>query len=95
MTLIWWLLPDFDESGEGKVFSEGVPLEAVVCEDATEVGVISEEDTEHVPQLTLVPVGCLQQRAAQFIWRRCKSRFKVILFSSFHVCFRNQKLVFF
>lgn len=34
-----------------------MPLEAVIGQDPPEIWVISEEDAEHVPDLSLVPVG--------------------------------------
>lgn len=37
--------------------AQRVPREAVVGEDAAQVGVVGEEDAEHVPRLTLKPVG--------------------------------------
>lgn len=40
---------------EGEVLSQRVSLESVVGQDTTEIRVASEEDTVHVPCLTLVP----------------------------------------
>ena len=52
-------LPDFYKTREREIFAERVSFESVISQDPPEVGVIGEEDTEHVPQLSLVPVSRL------------------------------------
>jgi hypothetical protein len=44
-------------ASEGEVLAQWVSLEAVVCEDASQVWVAAEEHSKHVPHLTLKPVG--------------------------------------
>jgi hypothetical protein len=44
-------------AGQGEVLPQWVSVEAVVGHDAPQIGVADEEDTEHVVDLTLVPVG--------------------------------------
>jgi hypothetical protein len=44
-------------AGQGEVLPQWVSVEAVVGHDAPQIGVTDEEDTEHVVNLTLVPVG--------------------------------------
>ena len=56
------VVADLDEAREREVFSEGVSLEAVVGEDASEVGVVGEVHPKHVPDLTLVPVRRLHKQ---------------------------------
>ncbi len=51
------VVADLDETGERKVFSERVALEAIVGEDAAEVGVANEANAVEVVSLTLEPVG--------------------------------------
>ena len=49
------VVSDFGVSGQWEVFPKGVSLEAVVGEDAAEVGMVGEEDAVHVPHFPLVP----------------------------------------
>lgn len=44
-------------AGQREVLPQRVSVEAVVGHDAPQIGVTDEEDTEHVVDLTLVPVG--------------------------------------
>src|SRR5690349_22454652 len=46
-----------DVAGEGEVLAQREALEAVVGEDAPEVGMAREQDAVHVVSLPLVPVG--------------------------------------
>src|SRR5216684_4814325 len=42
---------------DGVVLAQGVPLELLVHQQASEVGVPLEADAEHIPHLSLEPVG--------------------------------------
>lgn len=55
--LLLLIISDLSVSGQGEVLPQRVSVKAVVRHDAPQVGVTSEEDTEHVVDLTLVPVG--------------------------------------
>ena len=55
--LLLFVVSDFGVAGQGEVLSQWVAVEAVVGHDAPQIGVVDEEDTEHVVNLTLVPVG--------------------------------------
>src|SRR5829696_8843904 len=47
----------FADAAEGAGFAEGVAAEAIPGEDAAEVGVVEEDDAEHVVDLALHPLG--------------------------------------
>ena len=49
---------DLEVSREGEVLPERVPLEAVVGEDSSEVGVAGEVDAIHVEDFPLIPEMC-------------------------------------
>lgn len=49
--------PNLDKAAERKVLAEGMALEAVVGQDAAQVGVAGKVDAEQIPDLALVPVG--------------------------------------
>ena len=44
-------------TGEGKVFAEGEEGVAFPHEDAAEIGVVTENDSEHVEGFAFVPIG--------------------------------------
>ncbi len=46
-------------TGEREVLSLRVTLEAVVSKKATEIRMVSKEDTIHIPNLAFVPIGSL------------------------------------
>jgi hypothetical protein len=52
-------------AGQREVASLGMSLETVVSEDASQVGMVGEEDAVHVPNLSLVPVGSLVDLVAR------------------------------
>jgi len=55
--LLLFVVSELGVSGQGKVLPQWVSVEAIVGHNASEIGVADEEDTEHVVDLTLVPVG--------------------------------------
>ena len=55
--LLLLVVSELGVSSQGEVLPQWVAVEAVVGHDASEIGVADEEDTEHVVDLTLVPVG--------------------------------------
>lgn len=55
--LLLFVVSELGVSGQGEVLPQWVSIETVVGHDAPQVGVANEEDTEHVVDLTLVPVG--------------------------------------
>lgn len=59
-----FVVADFGVTSQREVLSEGMALEAVVCENATEVGVASEEHAKHVPGLPFIPVCPPEDRNA-------------------------------
>ncbi len=61
-TLDLVVIAHLDKAGEWEVLAEGMAGEAVVGQDATQVGMVREEDAVHVPGLALIPVGALEQR---------------------------------
>lgn len=63
--LLLVVVAHLDEAGQGKVAALWVTFEAVVGQDATQIGVVGEEDAVHVPDLSLVPVGRLEHLIAR------------------------------
>jgi hypothetical protein len=57
--LLLFVVSNFSVSGQGEVLPQWVSVETVVGHDASQVGVANEEDTEHVVDLTLIPVGAV------------------------------------
>jgi len=57
--LLLFVVSELGVSSQGEVLPQWVTVEAVVGHDASEIGVTNEEDTEHVVDLTLVPVGAV------------------------------------
>lgn len=57
--LLLFVVSELGVSSQGEVLPQWVAVEAVVGHDASEIGVADEEDTEHVIDLTLVPVGAV------------------------------------
>ena len=57
--LLLFIVSELGVSSQGEVLPQWVAVEAVVGHDASEIGVADEEDTEHVVDLTLVPVGAV------------------------------------
>eukprot|EP00321_Phaeocystis_globosa_P006797 CAMPEP_0118816676 /NCGR_PEP_ID=MMETSP1162-20130426/4927_1 /TAXON_ID=33656 /ORGANISM="Phaeocystis Sp, Strain CCMP2710" /LENGTH=253 /DNA_ID=CAMNT_0006746707 /DNA_START=130 /DNA_END=889 /DNA_ORIENTATION=+ len=55
--LLGLVVPALDEAREREVLAHWVALEAIVCEDAPQVGVAVEVDAIHVEGLALEPVG--------------------------------------
>jgi hypothetical protein len=55
--LLLFVESELGVAGQGEVLPQWVSVEAVVGHDAPQIGVADEEDTEHVVDLTLVPVG--------------------------------------
>lgn len=53
--------PDKEAYSQGEVLSQGVTLESVIGQDSTQIRVSAEENTVHVPNLPLVPVGTVEQ----------------------------------
>jgi len=56
------VVSDLGITRQGEIFSKGVPLEAVVSKNATEVWVTLEENSEQVPSFTLIPVSPSENR---------------------------------
>lgn len=57
--LLLFVVSELGVSSKREVLPQWVAVEAVVGHDASEIGVADEEDTEHVVDLTLVPVGAV------------------------------------
>ena len=57
--LLLFIVSELGVSSQGEVLPQWVAVEAVVGHDTSEIGVADEEDTEHVVDLTLVPVGAV------------------------------------
>lgn len=57
--LLLFVVSELGVSSQGEVLPQWVAVEAVVGHDASKIGVADEEDTEHVVDLTLVPVGAV------------------------------------
>lgn len=57
--LLLFVVSELGVSSQGEVLPQWVAVEAVVGHDTSEIGVADEEDTEHVVDLTLVPVGAV------------------------------------
>jgi hypothetical protein len=55
------VVPDLGVTGQGEVLAEGVALEAVVGHDTAEIRVAGEEDAEEIVDLSLVPVGSVEE----------------------------------
>lgn len=55
--LLLFVVSELGVSGQGEVLPQWVSVETVVGHDAPQIGVANEEDTEHVVDLTLIPVG--------------------------------------
>lgn len=52
LMIIWiWTWTHLHISWQWEVLPEGVTLKAIICQDASEVGVVGKEDPEHVPHL--------------------------------------------
>lgn len=60
-TLFLLIVPELGVSSQGEVLAQWVAVKAVVGHDASQIGVVGEEDTEHVIDLTLVPQSALEQ----------------------------------
>lgn len=61
--LLLLVVSDLGVTGEGEVLSQGVALETVVGHDSAEIGVVGEVDTKQVVNLTLIPVGTVEERS--------------------------------
>lgn len=57
--LLLLIISDLGVTGQREVLPQWVSVEAVVGHDTPQIGVTDEEDTEHVVNLTLVPVGAV------------------------------------
>src|SRR3546814_3127172 len=53
--LLLLVVAHFLEAGQREVLAQGMALEAIVGEDAAQIGMVREEDAEHVPHLALQP----------------------------------------
>jgi hypothetical protein len=53
----------FDVTGQWEIFSEWVTFEAVIGENASQVGVIGEEHAIHVPNFAFIPIGSFENLA--------------------------------
>ena len=60
--LLLVVVADLDEAGEREVLAQRIALEAVVGEDAAQVGVAGEQDAVEVVGLALEPVGAGKDR---------------------------------
>jgi len=57
--LLLFVESELGVTGQWEVLPQWVSVEAVIGHDAPQIGVTDEEDTEHVVDLTLVPVGAV------------------------------------
>ena len=64
------VVADLDEAGEREVLAQGMPLEAVIGEQAAQVGMAREQDPVEVVGLALVPVRSEERR----VGKECRSR---------------------
>lgn len=61
-TLSLLIVSELSITGKRKVLSQWVAIEAIVGHNATQIRVTNEEDTKHVVDFTLVPVGTIVER---------------------------------
>ena len=57
--LLLFVVSQLSVPSQGEVLPQWVAVEAIVGHDASEIGVTDEEDTKHVVDFTLVPVGAV------------------------------------
>jgi hypothetical protein len=58
-----FLVQYLNVTGQWEIFSEWVTFEAVIGENATQVGVIGEEHAIHVPNFAFIPIGSFENLA--------------------------------
>lgn len=63
----------FNVTGQWEIFSEWVTFEAVIGENASQVGVIGEEHAIHVPNFAFIPIGSFENLATWIDWRQLVS----------------------
>lgn len=59
-TLLLLVVTDLGIPGEREILAQRMTLEAIVSHDTTKVGMAREEDAEHVVDLTLIPIGTVE-----------------------------------
>ena len=55
--LLLVVVAQLDIAGQRKILAQRMPLEAVIGEDAAQIGMIGEKDAEEIPGLALEPAG--------------------------------------
>ena len=65
-----------DITRQGEIFPEGMSLEAVVSEDAPQVGMVGEEDSVEIPNFPLVPVSPFEHLSKVKVITKIKYRSK-------------------
>ena len=60
-TFLLIIISDLDVASQGEIFPHGMTLESVIGQDTSQIGMSSEEDSVHVPSLTLEPVDRVEQ----------------------------------
>ncbi len=55
--LLLFVVAQLDIAGERKILTQRMPLEAVIGEDAAQIGMIGKIDAVEIPGLALVPAG--------------------------------------
>lgn len=61
-SLLLLVVSDLGVAGKREVLSQRVAVETVIGHDSPQIGVAAEEDTEQIPDFTLVPVGAIVER---------------------------------
>lgn len=55
--LLLLVISDLGVSGQREILPQWVTIEAVIGHDASQIGVVGEEDTKQIPDFALIPVG--------------------------------------
>ena len=55
--LLLLVVAHLDIAGQREILAQRMPLEAVIGQDAAQIGMVAEKDAVHVPGLALEPAG--------------------------------------
>lgn len=68
-SLLLFVVSDLGISGHWEVFSQWVPVEAVICHYPPQIGMAGEEDAKQIIHFSLVPIGSIIKPAERGYWR--------------------------
>ena len=59
--LLLFVVAQLDIAGQREILAQRMPLEAVIGQDAAQIGMVGEIDAEQIPGLALEPAGGAEQ----------------------------------